>query len=45
MSDLRNMSMQADLILNTVRDQLKIRVTEHDKRKLLFNFSLLSVIL
>lgn len=33
MNDLRNMSAGSDLILNTVRDQLKIRIMEHDKRK------------
>lgn len=33
MSDLRNMSAGSDLILNTARDQLKIRIMEHDKRK------------
>lgn len=33
MNDLRNMSAGSDLILNTARDQLKIRITEHDKRK------------
>lgn len=33
MSELRNMSAGGDLILNTVRDQLKIRIMEHDKRK------------
>lgn len=38
MNDLRNMSIGNELILNTVRDQLKIRVTEHEKRKSLFNF-------
>lgn len=35
MNELRNMSSGADLILNTVRDQLKIRIMEHDKRKFL----------
>lgn len=39
MSELRNMSAGSDLILNTVRDQLKIRIMEHDKREFsLFNF-------
>jgi hypothetical protein len=33
MNELRNMSAGSDLILNTVRDQLKIRIMEHDKRK------------
>lgn len=33
MNDLRNMSAGSDLILNTARDQLKIRIMEHDKRK------------
>jgi hypothetical protein len=35
MSDLKEMSVANEaLILNTVRDQLKIRISEHDKRKL-----------
>jgi hypothetical protein len=33
MAELKNQSMGGDLILNTVRDQLKIRIMEHDKRK------------
>ena len=33
MNELRDMSSGSDLILNTVRDQLKIRIQEHDKRK------------
>jgi hypothetical protein len=33
MNDLRDLSAGNDLILNTVRDQLKVRVMEHDKRK------------
>jgi hypothetical protein len=33
MNDLRDLSAGNDLILNTVRDQLKVRVQEHDKRK------------
>ncbi|KAG5673151.1 hypothetical protein PVAND_003219 [Polypedilum vanderplanki] len=33
MSDLKNMSIATDtLILQTVRDQLKIRISEHDRR-------------
>jgi hypothetical protein len=39
MSDLKNMSIATDaLILNTVRDQLKLRISEHDKRKLYIYF-------
>lgn len=38
MADLKEMSVTNDaLILNTVRDQLKIRISEIDKRKLLIS--------
>jgi len=37
MGDLKNMSVTTDaLILTPVRDQLKIRVTEHDKREYIY---------
>lgn len=37
MGDLKNMSVATDaLILTPVRDQLKIRVTEHDKREYIY---------
>lgn len=43
MNDLKNMSIANDaLILNTVRDQLKLRISEHDKRKLFIHFFLLA---
>lgn len=39
MAELKNMSVAHEGInLNTVRDQLKIRISEHDKRKLLSSF-------
>lgn len=39
MAELKNMSVAHEGInLNTVRDQLKIRISEHDKRKFLSSF-------